>query len=489
MEELNPLFGRRLITGDRLMLAHVYLEPGCVVPKHAHENEQMTYVLEGSMRFWIGEDEAEVVELARARCCTSRRGCRTRPRRSSGRSTSTSSRRRGRTGSTDRTRTCAREVTDHRSTAARCARTCAACRMRSAAPSCGRSSRPTATATAPTTVAAVALEEGARMLCVATVGRGRRRCGRRFRTRGSSCSGPPPSRRVPPRAREARLELVVADGPLPEGDPAPREGRHRDGPLGARRAPSRRAPDVVGLMSHLASADTDPAFTELQIARFAAIAAQHPGLTRHLANSAGILRYPAAHFDAGRPGIALYGLSPFGTDPADDGLRPVLSWRSDSAQVKRLEPGESTGYHRRFVASEPTWIGIVPVGYADGFRRALTGCEVLVGGERCPVVGIVSMDAFAVRLRRPVEPGTPVTLIGDGLARRGARGARSGRSPTSSCAESTPSPARAGASADREGDASRPPRPEPSRARPASRRRGGGLRRIGEGDGPCSSSR
>jgi quercetin dioxygenase-like cupin family protein len=64
-EELNPLLGRRLITGDRLMLAHVYLEPGCIVPKHAHENEQITYVLEGAMRFWLGEDEAEVVALAR----------------------------------------------------------------------------------------------------------------------------------------------------------------------------------------------------------------------------------------------------------------------------------------------------------------------------------------------------------------------------------------------------------------------------------------
>jgi quercetin dioxygenase-like cupin family protein len=62
-EELNPLFGRRLITGERLMLAHVYMEQGCIVPKHSHENEQLTYVLEGAMRFWIGEDEAEVVDL------------------------------------------------------------------------------------------------------------------------------------------------------------------------------------------------------------------------------------------------------------------------------------------------------------------------------------------------------------------------------------------------------------------------------------------
>jgi quercetin dioxygenase-like cupin family protein len=63
-EALNPLLGRRLITGERVMLAHIHMEPGCIVPKHSHENEQMTYVLDGSMRFWIGEDESEVVDLA-----------------------------------------------------------------------------------------------------------------------------------------------------------------------------------------------------------------------------------------------------------------------------------------------------------------------------------------------------------------------------------------------------------------------------------------
>ena len=68
-----------------------------------------------------------------------------------------------------------------------------------------------------------------------------------------------------------------------------------------------------------------------------------------------------------------------------------------------------------FVADEPTWIGIVPVGYADGFRRGLTGTRVRVGGELCPVVGAISMDAFAVRLERELPTGTPVTLIGPGV--------------------------------------------------------------------------
>jgi quercetin dioxygenase-like cupin family protein len=63
-EELNPLLKRRLISTDRMMIAHVYLEQGCVVPKHEHENEQLTYILEGKLRFWLGDDESEVVDVA-----------------------------------------------------------------------------------------------------------------------------------------------------------------------------------------------------------------------------------------------------------------------------------------------------------------------------------------------------------------------------------------------------------------------------------------
>jgi alanine racemase len=83
--------------------------------------------------------------------------------------------------------------------------------------------------------------------------------------------------------------------------------------------------------------------------------------------------------------------------------------------VKLLEPGDSTGYGRRFVAERPTWIGLVPVGYADGFRRDLTGTEVHVDGEARKVVGTISMDSFAVELDRQLPVGTPVTLLGDGV--------------------------------------------------------------------------
>jgi alanine racemase len=215
-------------------------------------------------------------------------------------------------------------------------------------------------------------------------------------------------------AREARLELTVPDGRLPEGSPVHLKldtGMGRWG-LSELAAPGR---DVVGLMSHLASADCAPDFTERQIERFRELTEPYAHLTRHLANSAGALRFPAARFDAARCGIALYGLSPFGDDPARDGLEPVLRWESELAQVKRLRPGDSTGYGRRFVAERETWIGIVPVGYADGFRRDLAGTQVRVAGERRPVVGTISMDALAVELDRELPVGTPVTLVGDGL--------------------------------------------------------------------------
>ena len=105
-------------------------------------------------------------------------------------------------------------------------------------------------------------------------------------------------------------------------------------------------------MSHLATADSDPAFAELQIERFREATAPYPDLTRHIANSAAALRLPSARFDAARCGIALYGISPFGGDPADDGLEPALAWRSELAQVRQLRLGESTGYGRLFVARE-----------------------------------------------------------------------------------------------------------------------------------------
>jgi alanine racemase len=260
--------------------------------------------------------------------------------------------------------------------------------------------------------AGAALDAGASALCVATVGEAlelrREFAGIRIVVMG------PSSPREVAAAREAGLELVAGGGELPEGVPVHLKLDTGMGRWGLAELPE--APvQLVGLMSHLATADADSAYAEWQIERFRSATEPYSFFTRHIANSAAALRYPSARFDAARCGIALYGLSPFGEDPARDGLEPVLRWESHLAQVKLLQPGQTTGYGRRFVAERDTWIGIVPVGYADGFRRDLTGTEVRVAGEARRVVGTISMDAFAVELDRELPPGTPVVLVGHGV--------------------------------------------------------------------------
>ena len=263
--------------------------------------------------------------------------------------------------------------------------------------------------------ARAALGAGAKALCVATAGEGAalRRGGVESRVLVLS----PLAESELAEAREARLEVAVATPDLPEGLPVHLKVDTGMGRFGM--SPDEAAQVdpalVAGVMSHLATADeADSPFARAQIETFAQVAARFPGAVKHLANSAATLSFPEARFDAVRCGVALYGLSPFGGDPAEHGLEPVLSWRSYVAQAKPRLPGESTGYGRRFVAERETRIGLVPVGYGDGFRRGLTGTRVLVGGARRPVLGTVSMDSFAVELEDEPE-GTEVTLIGDGL--------------------------------------------------------------------------
>jgi alanine racemase len=262
-------------------------------------------------------------------------------------------------------------------------------------------------------VAGAVLDEGAGALCVATVPEALE-LRAEFGLARILVMGPTSSSREVAEAREARLELAVWGDELPEGVRVHLKLDTGMGRWGLSELPKPGA-EVVGLMTHLATADSDPAFAEQQVARFAEATAPYGDLMRHAANSAGALRLPLSRLDAARCGVALYGLSPFGEDPAVDGLEPVLSWRSYLAQVKRLEAGESAGYGRRFVAQEPTWIGIVPVGYADGFRRDLTGTEVRVSGEPRRVVGTVSMDAFAVEVDGEEPVGAPVTILGHGV--------------------------------------------------------------------------
>jgi alanine racemase len=259
---------------------------------------------------------------------------------------------------------------------------------------------------------AAALDAGATALCTATVGEALQ-LRRRLPLARVIVLGPSYPEEWA-EAREAGLELVAVDGVIPDGLPVHVKLDTGMGRWGTSELPSPTR-NVVGVMTHLATADGDLDFARAQVERFREATASLDGVTRHVANSAGALRVPEARFDAARCGIALYGLSPFGADPAGDDLEPVLSWRSEIAQTKLLRAGASTGYGRRFVAAHDTWIGVVPVGYGDGFRRDMTGGELLVEGVRRRVVGTVSMDAVAVELDRELPAGTPVTIVGDGI--------------------------------------------------------------------------
>ena len=259
-----------------------------------------------------------------------------------------------------------------------------------------------------------ALAAGAAGLCVATVGEGLE-LRAAFPDPRILVLGPTAPAEVA-RAREAGLALTVADERIPEEVEVHLKLDTGMGRWGLAELPA-DARRIAGVMTHLATADTDLAFARGQIERFRAATERLPAsVVRHVANSAAVLRLPESRFDAARCGIAVYGLSPFGTEPGDDDLEPVLSWRSELAQVKLLHAGDSTGYGRRFVAGSDTWIGIVPVGYGDGFRRDLTGTEVIVDGVATRVVGVVSMNALAVELPGRLPPGTPVTLVGDGIS-------------------------------------------------------------------------
>jgi alanine racemase len=261
--------------------------------------------------------------------------------------------------------------------------------------------------------AGAALDAGAAALCVATVPEAL--VLRRELSQARIIVLGPTSNREVAQARDAALELGIASGDIPEGVRVHVKLDTGMGRWGVSELPMLTR-EVVGVMTHLATADTDPDFARTQVERFRAATEPVSHLTRHVANSAAALRLPEARFDAARCGIALYGISPFGEDAAADGLEPVLSWQTEIAQARLLRPGESTGYGRRYVAERDTWIGILPVGYADGFRRDLTGTQVRVAGELRPVVGTISMDATAVELDRELPPGTPVTLVGHGVS-------------------------------------------------------------------------
>jgi len=178
--------------------------------------------------------------------------------------------------------------------------------------------------------------------------------------------------------------------------------------------------DLAGIWTHFATADEpDSNFFDEQLRRFTQVAegvkGEFPAVTVHAANSAAVFREPRAHFDMVRCGVAVYGLDPFQADPAERGLRPAMSLLSYVADVKRLDPGDSVGYGRKWQAEGETKIGVLPIGYGDGVRRGLSNnAEVLVRGRRHPLVGTVSMDNVTIELgtETEVEPGDEAVLIG-----------------------------------------------------------------------------
>lgn len=173
------------------------------------------------------------------------------------------------------------------------------------------------------------------------------------------------------------------------------------------------------LLTHLANADVldDPATSE-QIALFERTVAGHT-LERSIANSAGILGWPASHCDWVRPGLLLYGVAPLaGRAAADFGLRPAMTLRSTVISTRRVRPGERVGYGGRWTARRDTALAIVAVGYGDGYPRHIAnGTPALVNGARASIAGRVSMDMVALDVTDlpPVHVGASVVLWGEGL--------------------------------------------------------------------------
>ncbi|MEG3638727.1 alanine racemase [Magnetococcus sp. PR-3] len=181
--------------------------------------------------------------------------------------------------------------------------------------------------------------------------------------------------------------------------------------------------ELAGLVSHMACADDRAGpITDHQLAVMAPIL-EHPfvqekQLGLSFANSATILGHTQAHYEWVRPGIMIYGASPFHpyTTAAEEGLQPVVKWITHIQRIHTLPKGRSLGYGHTFTAPRQTRIAQLPVGYADGYNRLLSNKgHVLIAGQRCPVVGIVCMDQIAVDitdLPGEIQQGDEVVLLG-----------------------------------------------------------------------------
>lgn len=176
----------------------------------------------------------------------------------------------------------------------------------------------------------------------------------------------------------------------------------------------------VQTMSHLANADAlDDPSTQHQIDAFNQLCAHRPDTERGLANSAGLMGWHASHAEWVRPGIMLYGISPFpGRTGPEEGLQPVMTLRSRLITLREVEAGTRVGYGGDFITQRRTRLGVAAIGYGDGYPRlAPSGTPALIRGQRVPLAGRVSMDMITMDLTDCEEAciGDLVTLWGDGL--------------------------------------------------------------------------
>jgi alanine racemase len=176
--------------------------------------------------------------------------------------------------------------------------------------------------------------------------------------------------------------------------------------------------DVDGIYSHFAMIDSVPdhPLTGLQMNRFsrAADALESTGIHvrwKHCSNSAAVFGFPASNFTMVRAGSALLGIRPFYYLPFPNELRRVISWKAQLASCKQLPAGWGVGYGQDYSVQKDDWIGVIPVGYGDGFRRCKKN-EVLLGGARVPVVGRVCVDLAMIRSGQNYPMGSEVVLMG-----------------------------------------------------------------------------
>jgi len=177
--------------------------------------------------------------------------------------------------------------------------------------------------------------------------------------------------------------------------------------------------DVEGIYTHLSAADTDSAHTAKQISALREVvrplrAAGFDFKYVHAANSAGILASSDNHFNMVRPGLAIYGLSPAPEMPVPVGFQPAMTWKTVIAQVRTLPPNHPVGYGNTYITSKRERVAILPLGYADGFRRNPNFGEVLVHGQRAPIIGRVSMEKTIISVDHipDVGIGDEVVLMG-----------------------------------------------------------------------------